>query len=365
MILYIMIPFVLLFIMPHVQTRTLDKHNKLILWMLVITYVILCGLRDSGGADDSSYRIYYEMDYGGSIFSLLGNKEPLFNIFRELGYLINANYKWMFMCYAVFTAVIIALALKEYFRDEPGLAIYIAAFLFLSYSSMFTVMRQATAMSLMLLLYSRDNLSWKKSVLYWFAIICCHSGFVVVLVFEIIAKKLKYRISRIFRVLVPLVCFGIGQVFNFSPIIEWFTSKIGLFSYMNTSENFGKSTAIGLVLYVSFILYLIKEWLDYRHKWKQDKVCLEKKNKIAYGQMMYFSLLFLTSNLRWGNRVAYYYTLFIPFVIVDLWKLLPVKSKDRKILSLIFKLVLYICFLIVMNGQLGEAGYQWSLNFWN
>lgn len=122
---------------------------------------------------------------------------------------------------------------------------------------------------------------------------------------------------------------GIGQVLNLSSIIEWITSKLGLFSYMNTSANFEKSSAIGLVFYVCFALFLIKEWLDYKCGWRQDAECLEKKNKIAYGQMMYFSSLFLTSNLRWSNRIGYYYTLFVPFIIVDLWKLFPTDSKTK------------------------------------
>lgn len=92
------------------------------------------------------------------------------------------------------------------------------------------------------------------------------------------------------------------------------------------------------------VLFLIKEWLDYRCGWRQNEECLEK-NKIAYGQMMYFSSLFLTSNLRWGNRIGYYYALFVPFIIVDLWKLFPTDSKNKRLFSLAFKVLLYICLL--------------------
>lgn len=365
MTLYILFPFLLLFIVPNLSTGTVEKRNSRMLRMWVITYIVLCGLRDSGGADDSSYWMYYEMNYGGGIFSLFGDKEPLFNIFRQLGYLMNANYKWLFICYAVFTAVVVAFALKKYFEDEPGLAIFIAAMLFLSYSSMFTVMRQAAAMALMLLMYSKNNLSWKISILFWFAILCCHSGFVIVLIIEIVAKAINYRTSRIVRVAVPMVCFGLGQLLNLSSIIEVITTNLGLFSYMTSSANFEKSSAIGLVFYVSFALYLVKEWMTYKYEGRLDGENLKKERRIAFGQMMFFSLLFLTSNLRWGNRIGYYYTLFIPFIIVDFWKYLPVKGESRRVLSLAMKVLLFAGFIFVMNAQLGEAGYQWSLKFFN
>lgn len=80
----------------------------------------------------------------------------------------------------------------------------------------------------------------EKSIIFWLAILCCHSGFAVSLVIEIIAKTFRYKTSRVFRVAVPLACMGIGQVLNLSSIIERLTSKLGLFSYMNASANFEK-----------------------------------------------------------------------------------------------------------------------------
>lgn len=91
MTLYMILPFLLVSIVPNIRMVSLGRRNKRIIWRWVVTYVILCGLRDYAGIDNASYRRYYEMGYGGSVFSLFGEKEPLFIIFREVGYLVSAD----------------------------------------------------------------------------------------------------------------------------------------------------------------------------------------------------------------------------------------------------------------------------------
>jgi hypothetical protein len=102
-------------------------------------------------------------------------------------------------------------------------------------------------------------------------------------------------------------------------------------------------------------------------KTEMNQSCLSETaesimDKITYGNMMYFSIMFLTSKLRWGNRLGYYYIFTVPMLIPILYNMIPIKKKQR-VLKFGFITVLFLGFVWVMNGVLGESGYVWSLNF--
>lgn len=372
MILYATVTAVLLFIVPEInkskKTKRGTNNNWVMLIAFVITYILLCGLRDGGGHDDEMYKLYYNSNYGGSIFSFLQEKEPLFNIIRQAGYELGVNYKFMFLCYALITSIFIAAALKNYFENDDGIDLYIAAMFFLVYTSLFTVMRQAVGMAIIFYLYSCENLSWKKRVLLWFAILCSHTGFIVMLPIEFLITFTKYKINNKILIIVPIVCLILGRSVDLNRIIEFVTSKTGLFEYMNRESNFNQESNIGVVAYSLFAVYLINMMrinTIRSHNSDLSERMVKLNDGLLWGQMMYFSILFLTSTLRWGNRIGYYYMLFAPFVLFNFLKLFALRPKEIFLIRKIMIAVLYVFFLFTVYFFLGKEGYQWSLNMFS
>lgn len=374
MVFYCILPFLLLYIAPNIKTKVaIGKHGnsktnnlKALFWILLVfslSFIWLYGLRDMGGVDDAAYRLYYERNYGGSIFDFLStDKEPLFNLLKTMGYALGLNYKCLFLGYAIIDICFLIGGLKNYYQTKADLTLYLASFYFIAFSGVFTTMRQSTVMAMLFYFYSLEHPSWKKRAIMWILMICSHYGFLILLPVEIIFSARQYRLNKGIKIILPCICLVLGTFVDLGGIIQKVTGILGLYSYMNDSGNYTNVSGVGIVTLVLFGIYLyllIKE----KRVPKDTPRKAEIFQKITYGNMMYFSILFLTARLRWGNRLGYYYLFTVPMLICYLYEILPVKRKG-KLLKYSFITLLYVGFLIVMKGVLGENGYVWSMNFW-
>ncbi len=373
MLLYYIFPFFLLYIIPNIKTKVVAGKNRNLkrdnsekfFWIFLIfsiSFIWMYGLRDMGGADDAAYRLYYERNYGGGVFDFLNtDKEPLFNLLKAIGYTFGLNYKTLFIGYAAIDLCFLISALKNYYRTKSHLTLYLAAFFFIAFSGVFTTMRQSAATAILFYLYSLENPSRKKRIVLWALIILSHYGFLILLPFEIVFSEKQYRISKTTKVIVPCVCLVMGGFINLSGIIQKITSVLGLYNYMNGSGNYTGNSNLGIVTVIMFLIYLYLLLVNGRLSGVTGED-FNAVNKISYGNMMYFSIMFLTSRLKWGNRLGCYYLFTVPMLIPFLYDALPVKKKG-KLLKYSIITVLYFGFIMVMKGILGENGYIWSLNF--
>lgn len=362
MIMYSSAIFIMIFIIPNIiigntQNQHLRKKN-VISSFFALSYIILCGLRDSGGADDMVYKMFYVQDIGGGIFQMFKGKEPLFNLLKFIGYTLKLNYKWLFLSYAIITAIFLGIGLKNYYRKRVGIQLYIASFFVITYSAMFTTMRQAAAMAILFYLYSLENPTWKRRIILWACILCTHYGFIILLPIEVIMVIREYRINRYIKILVPITSLFLGSYVNIASLIGKITSSLGLYSYMTSDQNYNTSAGVGIVNIILLIIYIYNNY-----RIKNNNIQKKTLEYISWGQMMYLSLMFLTMNMRWGNRIGYYYMVFMPFLIVDFLESLPLDIKSKKQVLYIFLIILYICFLWISKEMLGIEGYQWSVNF--
>lgn len=356
---YVILPFLTLFIVSRIKVKNIDS-EKLILFFFAVSYIFLCGLRDGGGADDLSYRAYYEKGYGGNILQMFSGKEPLFNLLRIICTTLGMNYKGLFLAYAVITVAFLCAALSNCRLDKDDLILYIAAFYFVSFSGMFTTMRQAAAMSMLFYLKSCHNLSWKRRCVLWMLIVCTHYGFIILLPIEVFFALWNGKLNSFVKGLIPICALLVGSFIHLDGLIQKITSTLGLYSYMNDKENFSSATAIGIVAISLFGLYILNLLFESRSSIQVDTGV---ESKIHESTMLYFSLLFLTANMRWGNRICYYYLLFVPFVVIEFAGHFMINGSSRK-LRTVLSLVLYVGFEWIMLGYFGTSGYAWSIRLW-
>lgn len=369
MILYTALPFAVLFLAPSINSRIVISNRRRqwndLFWILsafAITLIFIYGLRDSGGADDAAYRLYYEHNLGGSFLDFFeAEKEPVFNLIKLVGYALGLNYKGLFLGYAVIIIAFMIAGLKNHYERKSDVTLYIAAFFFIAFPAVMTVMRQAAAMAMLFYLYSLRKPTWKQRILMWFLILCTHYGFVILLPVEIAMVCIKHRLSTTIKILVPLGCLVIGQTVNLNEVIRIITSTLGLYGYMNDDVNYTDASGIGIVTVILFVLYIVM--LLYRKRSAYASVQLQWLDKLDYSLMMYFSLLLLAANLHWANRLGMFYTCMVPHLITECFNMLPIK-KAKKFPFYAVVLCLYGLFLVYMHGNYGEAGYQWSVGFW-
>lgn len=369
-LIYIVMPLITIFIIPHIQIGRISRY-KTILFFFAISYILMCGLRDGGGADDESYRLYYEMGYGGEIFQIFTDKEPLFNLLRFFCYALNLNYKGLFLCYAIITILFVCLALKNLNLPLENLVLYIAAFYFIAFSGMFTAMRQAAAMAIVFYIYSCKNLSILKRIVLWLLIVCTHYGFVLLILIEIVLCIFRYHFSNLIIISILVISVAIGMFIRLDNLVQQITSMLGLFDYMNDAANYDNVAGIGIVTWFLLILYFLKNIiynkstgvkLTTNDNFNKSAIAIDDKANMA--QMLYFVLIAITQQMRWGNRIAYYYLLFVPFLMVDAANY--VRLNNTKVdLSWLIKVILYIGFELLMFFYFGEDGYVWSIKIFN
>ncbi len=372
MLLYFWLLFLLLYAVPNIKMRIVwningkRRDSGYLFWiflMFFIAYIWMYGLRDMGGADDAAYRLYYERNYGGGVFDFLStDKEPLFNSLKVIGYTFGLNYKVLFLGYAIVDICFLIAALRNYFSTKSDLILYLAAFYFVVFSSIFTTMRQGAAMAILFYLYSIDKPGWKKKLLLWFLMVCSHYGFLILLPFEILISLKDYHLKKTIKIIVPFACLFIGLAVDLGGIIQKITGILGLFDYMNSGENYIDGTNISIVALVLFAVYLYLLLADRNGLIYFSERSKRSFDKILYGNMMYLSIMFLTAKLKWGNRLGYYYFFTVPMLIPCFYKALPVKEKGL-LLEYGFITIMFIGFLFVMKDVLGNGGYVWSLNF--
>ena len=352
----IIVPFIILFIIPRIKilycyliikNRSIKIEKRIILIIFILMYLILFGQRYGGGADDEAYQMFYEYNHGFS-YQLFWGKEPVFNILRAFGHLLDLDYKWLFFSYSLLTAVPFSMAIYNYFNAKQDLILYIAAFLFIAYTTLLTTMRQAIVIALLFYLFSLKNISLKKRIIFWFIMICSHYGFILILPLEILAYKLKYKFKKCFLITIPITCYFIGKIINFEIIINFIAKYLKTFTYMTLSENFNVQTEFSIVICILFVLYVIKIANLKKVIRNADGEYTNYYNKFLYAQMMYFSLSFLTMRLRWGNRLAYYYILYMPLLIIDLINFLNLSARSKRQITCFLEAVFYVFFLLVV-----------------
>ena len=349
------------------KIHTKDRQKKIALSMLFLMIVILLGLKDGGGQDDSSYRDYYELNYS-SHFTFLKGMEPLFLLLRYLGKTLGFNYKWLFLSYSIIAATFICAALNNWVDSAKDVQLYAAAFLFLVLPKSFTVMRQTVAMAIVFYNYSLPDKEWKKKIVLWVCTILTHYGFIVLLPFEIYGLAKKYHVSRTVRFAVPLMC---GLV-SMTGIVNWTINKVvtitGMYSYMRQakiSQDNGSGIVNIVVIGLYYLIFMLSAKYDSQNGLKgigEGAQLQTMERKLWFGSFVYISLLLFTQNIWGAARIAYYYLLFAPMLILQAVDIIPFDKKSYRYAKNISIVLLYLMYLWFARNNI-LPGASWSLVF--
>lgn len=338
-----------------------DNRNLLI-WIFCLSLIFLLGFRNDGGADDIAYQLFYESGYGSTaIYGILTGKEPVFLLLAKLARLLGGNYKLLFLLYAIFTSLFIGMAIKNFSISKRDTMVFMLGFFAVVFCVIMTVMRQALAMSIIFYYYSIKNPTKKWTIILFCLAFLCHYASVIVLGIEIVRKIVSNRgwINSYLKILIPIFCIFLGYIINFSAIFQWTIKITGMYSYMNSIENYTGGNNVGIFTFMLFVGYLIKIWLNRGYKtyaMAPQFVVIEEL------QMIYFSLVFLTENLRWGNRVQIFYIIFVPFVFIELLNIVRLKQKTG--IYIMTGIMLIVCFVYILTQNIDILEAKRSLMFW-
>lgn len=374
MTLLILAPLLVL-ILPSLSMRRISR-KRLAVFLFFICFVLLCGLKDYGGQDDSSYRLFYEQNYASSFIFLQG-KEPLFLLLRIIGKSMGLNYKWMFLSYSILAAVFFSKACMNYFDSGAQVKLFSLAFLFIAFPATLTVMRQTVAMAIVFYAYSIPNKNLKKRIVLWTVAILSHYGLILLLPIEVLGYMRKYRVNNFLRVAIPFICLVIGYTNFVAKIINTVVNWTGMYSYMlNSSES--SVDGSGVVKIVLILLYLLVVFLDTRYHFtkensnidsNEDEICCfftqEAQSKILWGEMLYLSLILISGKIWGASRIGYYYLFFAPMLVLQTLEIINFDDKSRKIARGFTVVMLYVFFLLYVRSSLATGGYSWSVNFTN
>lgn len=330
------------------------KSATCLLVLFFLCGTIMIGLRDGGGVDDSQYRLFYEMGYGlNSINSFLTQKEPFYVLIRQIGVACGLNYKFMFLVYATASMAFICCGIKKFNLGKSFTAVYIFGFFVIAYTTLFTTMRQTLAIAILFYYYSLEKPTIKQKIGLFVLAFCAHYSSIVVLLIEIFRIKIERRIDKIWKIIIPIICLVCGTIIDFQSLLSKITSLIGMYDYMNWDDNFLSNSNVGIFTFLLFAGYIVKVW-----NLKQQEGC---SLKIESLQLIYFSLAFLTSHLRWGNRIQLFYIMFVPFVLIE--DLECISQESRKYITLALTLFLIPCSLYVISQNPDILYAIRSLNF--
>lgn len=341
-----------------------ENQKKFATIMLAIMYILLCGLKDAGGQDDLEYKRIYEENYGTQ-FVFLKGKEPLYLILRIVGKSFNLNYKSMFLFYAVITAFFISRACLNFFDSARNIQLFSAAFLFIAFPTAFTVMRQTVAMAIVFYIYSKKTISWKSRILLWTFAILSHYGFILLLPIEILGCVRQYQINRTLRWSVPMICWGVGSLGIVAWLINIVVTYTGMYSYMSTAAENSIKSGSGIVKITIVIIYLLVTFLSIK-KSKVNEKNKEKdlrENKIVWGEFFYISIFLFTQNIWGASRIAFYYLLFAPMLVIQLLEVINFNKKTRKLVKNICIWTLYVLYLIYVKNNIVSDAFSWSFSF--
>ncbi|MBU3159855.1 EpsG family protein [Clostridium frigoris] len=327
-----------------------EESNKNIIFVFIL-FTLVYGCRNYGGVDDMAYISAFNNTVNGNI--VYGIKDESFLVISRIIGALGFNYKAVFLLYASISFTFVYLAYRELCYNKYEWIVAILGFLVFCFLPTITVMRQFVAASIIIYAFTLKQKNKNKLSLIFIALACIfHLGAVIGFVlFPLFSIKFKTKT----KVIVPLVCLGIGYLGFFAAILNNLvflipTSYLGyLDEYANTEPR------IGIVHIILISTYLIQFVLLNINKTNNpsDKTV----DFLERGQMIYFSLFFITLSSGWMSRLSIYFLLFTPFIFKTFIARFSL-IKDKKILYG----VCYVAFLLLFMYQIINIPYSTNMN---
>ena len=334
-LIYLLIPILLILLSKNVNNHKFNVADYII--MLIMS--IICGLRYNVGTD---YFIYTKM------YNNIKSFPRVEFFFQRLILFMNSiglNSTHFFLVTSLLITVISYTAIKRNSKyPAESLFLYITLGY---YAFQFNVIRQSLAIGIVL--YATKYMYDKKFFKYLFLVLCaslCHTTALIMIPIYFLAninwdKKLKMIIMISMLVL----------SFAYEPIINLVIKYFPKYAvYLNINNYTFDSAGLGtyLILFFNMIMF------GFILKNEKKLIKYNQRNKL-YINLVLFSFLFsfLGLNNTVMIRPGYYLSIYLVFILPDLYRVckLKVKSTNSMIL-IIFFLLYYMIHLYFFNNMI-------------
>lgn len=329
--------------------RSLFKKNisKSIIKISFILLFLMFLINISKGID---YLVYLEyFNYYGVNLITKSNYYGVELIFGLLCYLFNhiglSGNHLLILYYALSIYFIYkSVSLLDDFKNNYLL--FVISLVLFCFSPFLTITRQFLSVSLFFYSVVLNYKGFrKKSIICFILSIAFHTSAIFCLPFYLLLSY-KGDINKLLKILIPIICFILGKTDIIKRIMLNIIQIFGetYASYVvNTSSNVFEKT--GLLLLFMFVLYSFQFIVSKKKNNDTHYILLEK------GEMIFFSLMFLTNGLGYLRRLAYFFIIFESFIFITFFKKFNY-SENKKIiypllLAIIYGFTMYV--LIISN----------------
>lgn len=336
----------------------LDKANfkKYGIPIVLILLMMICGLRNNLGLDDSIYISIFNNIKNGNM-SGIRHVEWTYVILSKIVIYMKFNYKMLFFIYSFFTFFILYKCIRKLNLNKYQFTMFILFYIGICFFSFLTTMRQTLAIHMVFLaaILMKENKKIRSIILVIVAG-CFHNtawGILPIIIFF----YSKININNKIKIIIPISCMVIGETqipLKIASIVNKLL-HLGYDSYLISGNN-EKFVNSGILVIAIFIAYIFQVFLNNKEVLK-DSPNYDFWQK---GQMLFFSIFFITKNLGFTRRLAYYFMPYESFILIYI--LSRIRNKEQKTAVYVFIIIMLLLFDLYIIQNVNLAG---SLNFNN
>lgn len=339
-----MIPYIVFFILIlFLSFKITEGKFKMIDFMFIGIIILFSALRGVGVDYGLYQNLYNAITPDSIVTSRTGG--GFWYIMILLHNTFNADYQILIILISILTNLFIYYYIKKN-SQHPGrtMLIYICLGF---YTTSFNMFRQMLSISFILIGSHMLDKSKIKAILLYLIAFSIHSSAIIgILGYFILSRFKKININPIF---VFLIAMGVLLMYN-----QVFSNILSLLPEYNMYLKYDSTPGIGTYLIVSIFVII---YLFFLLPNKEELIKINEKNRLFFAlSTIGVGIMLLELKNYLFFRIAFYFTIYIIFLISDYYSLKKIE-KNRP-LSLIFYMVVFAYFLIYVSSFDGVMPYK-------
>lgn len=318
-----------------------DKFKKYGIPIIFIFTLLIVGTRNELGLDDKNYiEIFNNVKIGN--MNGTRNAEYSYILISQVVAKCGFNYKMLFLVYSIMTFGTMYICIKKLDINKIEFVIFMLSYLIFCFSAFLTTMRQALAASIVFLAFIMiKEKKYKRGILLTIIAGFFHNSAWMCLPILIIFSD-RIKINNKIKMLIPILCLLISKTNIVYVVIKLVNQKLHL-GYDTYILNVGENNFVnsGILVLLMFIIYEFQFFIK----------TSSKKDEFLYkGQLLYFSIFYITSGLGFIRRFSYYLLLFESFILVSLTRKIE-KHYQKNTISIIIIVLLCALNIYLINSS--------------
>ncbi len=323
------------------QNKYIVTNRQVFLFCCTLVLIVLSSIRGDFTADYAAYTFDYNRYLGANvkdIFSVYNRYEPLYAL---LNYVLANVFKNPISLFAVCSIIIVGAYVNLIKKESVNIALSLVLFVTVGvYYPSFNTMRQVLAAAIfsMAIPYVYRGDFKRYAVIVIVATLFHKISILMIPIYFILRMKVSLKNNMILFV-------GTGVVSALYELIATRLNDFLGFSYSfesSTSSGMQGSTFKSVVVYIFIGLFVL-----ICSSWIKDS---PKKNVNVNGTLIWTALYFLSMNLNFSVRLAYY---FCPFMLLSVPAVLRGISnkRTRNFATAVIVFLLFVFFINAYSGS--------------